>query len=231
MTRYYAKSNRSRRRYKKSTLSPYIKATAPAVGFLAAKAASMVAAKYLNTELKFRDTTGAQSPDNVNGQILHILNVPQGVANAQRVGSSLRVKSAYVQGRVQINPTAIDTVVKIFLVRDTQSQGNTPVYSSGPTGAGIYENATVDSWRNMNNTKRYQILGRRKLVLNTDYPEKTFSIFKKFYRGGQVKFYTANTGGASTDIQSGNLFLVMFSDETLNTPSTNWRSRVRYLDN
>lgn len=211
---------------------PYVIASAPAVGYVAAKAAQMVANKYLNSELKFKDGTGTPTPDNVVGTLVPLNVMQLGTDHNDRIGVSIRVKSVFAQGRVNIHASAAHTVTRLALVLDRQSNGAVPSYSSAAGGGGIYENATVDSWRDIGNNQRFKVLRTVKISLDADDTEWTWFMKYRFPgRRGKVSYYPGKNVGDITDIASGAIFLVLFSDETTNKPTVEFRTRIRYLDN
>lgn len=216
---------------KRAPTSSYAK-YGPSIASIASAAATIVAKRYLNTEQKFKDRNATSNPDSVNGQLVALNLLAQGTSNEERVGSSVRNTSCFVQGRVNIHASASSTTVRLALVHDSQANGTTPVYSSAAGGNGIYENASVDSWRDLGNNRRYRVLASSRVTVDTDDPERRFKMMVKMpYQKGKVSFYPGVTTGTITAISTGSLHLVMFSDEATNTPAITWRSRVRYIDN
>lgn len=228
----YTKSKYRRRTYRRKAPQSSFQKYGPSIASIAATAATMVAKRYLNTETKFYDSSVAQTPNNVTGTSNLLNAMGQGASSEQRVGNSIRMKSVFFQGRVNIHASATSSTVRLALVLDRQANGAAPSYSSAAGGNGIYENATVDSWRDMGNTKRYTILATRRIVVDSDDPEKTFLLKSKLpYAAGKVAYYPGVSAGSIGDISTGSLYLFCFSDEVTNVPSVDGRVRVRYLDN
>lgn len=193
---------------------------------------SWVAGK-LNSELKFYDISGSMAPNNVTGTSVLSNAMGQGASSQQRVGNNIRMKHFMIRGRVNINASAASTITKIVVVVDRQANGTAPAYSSSAGGAGVYENASVESWRDLGNARRYKVLATRIIkVDSTESPEKYFQISVRFPRWlGKTYYFPGLSGGAIGDLATNSLYVLAFSDEATNTPTVTYHQRLRFVDN
>ncbi len=89
---YYKKYSKPEKHW----TSSYHKQVAPAVGTLAAAAATLVANKYLNSESKHLEIDTTVNPLSSGGTVQLLSGLAQGVGGGQRVGTS------YIQRRKKL---------------------------------------------------------------------------------------------------------------------------------
>lgn len=188
-------------------------------------------------ELKFFDTTHSFSIDNTGevpatGQ----LNlVPQGVAQSERVGRKMTIKSIQTQLLLSYNPaasTAGNDTAFVWVVMDKQCNGAAAALGDVFSGAST---TPVELRPNMANSDRFVILKKWQVPLlsqagvSAAYGRVTRLI--KFYKKCNIEIdydATASTGAIGT-IRSNNLFLVAGSNEDDATSVAGF-TRIRYSD-
>lgn len=178
--------------------------------------------KLLNVELKHIDIATTEITPSDSGGVHSLVNCAEGVTSSTRNGLSIRAKSlnmhfAYVQ-----NASASETIIKIYIVLDKSPNGTKASYLD------IMEEATIVSQTNNVGWSRFTILATKTVKMSVDGGSNGyFSIYKKLNL--PVKYETSN--GGDDDVQSNQILMLAVSDQTTNTPTLGFTSRVRYLDN
>ncbi len=191
-----------------------------------------------SAETKFFDTTVDDAIIATGGVVTDSINlVPQGVTESQRVGRKCTLRQILWRGNVTLpanelegNPGTGDRVRLIMYV-DKQTNGATA------TQAGILESTVYDSYRNLANSGRFNILMDKMVTLN--YPSishfavnsfshpkvnRQFSFFKKC----SLPLEFDNTTGAITELRSNNVgILIMCENGDAGITS---QVRVRFSD-
>lgn len=131
----------------------------PAVITAAQKRAIMKAA---GAELKFHDTPLTTTTVSNAGAVLsNLTTVTQGVEDEQRIGRAITVENVLVRGQVQIPAGSTSTDrVRIMVVQDRQT--NKATYSTSD----LLEHGKIDSFRNLSNAKRFNVLLDKFIDLN-----------------------------------------------------------------
>lgn len=184
------------------------------------------------SELKYIDTTiNASAPS--TGAILPaagtLVPIAIGTGPSERIGRQVKVKSinAYITLTKNSSGNATD-VVRIILCLDTQCNG------SAPTVTDILATASVNSFRNMANSKRFVVLkDTEQTITSTTWNGTAFApitrqldIFRKVNYSIEYD-QTLNTG-AITTIRSNNLVLLAIT--AYNTIDVLGTVRIRYDD-
>ena len=184
------------------------------------------------SELKFKDnsfitniTTAGVILPNTNS----LVNIAVGTGPNERIGRQIKVKSinAYLTLQKNSSSYACDTI-RLMLVLDTQCNGTAPAITD------ILQTASVNSFRNMANSKRFVVLKDSEINITSATHDGTN--FATVHR--QLQFFrkvnysieydqNLNTGALST-IRSNNLFLVALTSYASIT--VNGTVRIRYDD-
>lgn len=224
---YRRKRNYSRR---KRGYHPYIKYTAPAVGYVAAKAAQMVAKKYLNPEFKKCEVASAGVAVSNVGTRAYITAIAQGATDIARNGDSVKITGMLVNFSATINAAATTTFIRFVIVADNDSNGtNLPDMYAGGVDDFLTSADAVNGLRELDNSKRFQVLMDRTIKLSQDanHLQKRYKVFKKFNKHVHYVGTTAGTNHAGR----GSIWLLMLSNEAVNTPTVKYSIRSRFLDN
>lgn len=177
------------------------------------------AMSLLNTELKYRDTEAGPIGLSPTTAQFSINTIPQGDRDVDRDGNKVRLKSIQTNIQIKKHASATTDKVRILLVR-------VPIMSSDiDPKSQLYESNSFISLRDMNNTKKYEIIWSTTCSLNADYPEKIFNIYKKF------DLPLNYTGATATDIETNNFYLVYKSINSSNQATLYFKSRMRFIDN
>lgn len=180
--------------------------------------------KYLknliNTEFKYLDTSAETGVDD-SGTLILLNGMTKGDSINTREGRTLRIKSVQLHININMNTSATRTRLKWALVIDKQVNGAAPNISD------IYDNVLLN-FRNLNNRKRFVILKQGLVNTNDDFPERDKSYYKRL---NFKTIYNAGNAGSIADINTNSFYLLLLSDENLNTPTINYTARIRFIDN
>ncbi len=104
---------------------------------------------------------------------------------------------------------------------------NQQVADTAPTALQIFGSATPTLFSHLNPEShgRFTIISDRTVYQSTVKLRQPLKIIKRLSR--HVRF----NGAAATDLQKNGLFLVIYSNEATNTPSVQFQSFFRYVDN
>ncbi len=188
-------------------------------------------------ELKFFDTTRADTAMGSSGAIANLsLNlIPQGVTESERVGRKCRIRSLVMRGEM-VQPTTTDVAAagakgRVIIYVDKQCNGATAAVLD------ILDTATVNSFRNLANSGRFQIL-----------MDKTYNMSVRASAGNGTANDTAewlvpwsffkstcdipiefdNTTGAITEVKTNNIGVLTIANE--GATLFGYIARVRFSD-
>lgn len=187
-----------------------------------AKIASMVNSEKQyydnNTLLVTRNPTPTGTVDIMSG-------IPQGDDNGQRTGNSIKLNSLYITMQGGMSASATQTFVRMILFEDKFNTG------TAPTAANVLGLTLTTGWSviaplNVDFSTRYKVLLDKRIALSQN--GKQNFIFKKYIKTQRHVHYT---GPAATDTYNGNIYLLLLSNESTNTPTIYFNCRVGYYDN
>ncbi len=180
-------------------------------------------------ELKFHDVDLDDAVIASGIQITPSINlIAQGVTESTRVGRKCTVKSVnwhYNITMPDVGNAGAGEVVRVVLYKDKQANGATA------TATGLFESDDYQSFRNLANSGRFEVLMDRTHKLNyqssagngtaNDAPlqEHTFS----FYKACHIPLEFDSTTGAITEIRSNNLGVALIAK----TGSVGFASKFR----
>lgn len=183
-------------------------------------------AKRLNTEKKCIDVSNSTQAFGQTGTVIQLTNLVQGLTDITRVGSQVKITSAYIQIYLTLNAIAPHSIVRLLLVHDKQT--NQAVYATSDLLETVGTASSIVSPLNLDNKFRFQILKDKRYVLSSAGPSNR--VVKMFIPLQQLIRYDANAGTIA-DLSSSSLSLVLISDEATNMPNANYFVRLRYVDN
>lgn len=185
----------------------------------------------LNTEFKFKDSQNnfGANPDSVTSAgTFYLLNgIGESVDYNGRTGRTIRIKSMQLRADAVKNSSAaaVSTDIRVILFWDMQPNGGAPsVGSLLETGA----QSALYAFRNLNFRHRYKIVMDKRVTLDID--DINISVCDFYRRCNQKVIYGTN-GDTIAAINTGSLYLLTISNETSNTPTLHFNSRIRYIDN
>lgn len=237
MPRKYTK----KRTYKRKGYHPYIKASAPAVGYVAMKAAKIVAKKYLNTELKYYDLDQATPTGDsitLTGGVVHLNPISVGDTSYQRDGNQCKMKSIDLNYIVTLNGSATqDATIKVMLCKMNKGNGSLPTYndffdSTVSSGASIDSFNRVNAFRQKDNTQNMMILQSHKFTLAVE-GGRGKKIAKSFHQplNAISRWAEDTTAGDIGNAEQNIYFLMYIADQASDVPFIKFVSRVKFLDN
>lgn len=199
-------------------------------------------------EIKFKDIAIAAAVPGFSGTILsNCLNViPQDDTESGRIGRKITISGIYLHGEVTLAGTTTTTQtcdeVRYIVYLDKQANGAAAtaanIMASEPApGAGA---VTIDSYRNLENVARFQIIFDKKFAVNQQVAVaaapavaitsglvfKSFSFAKKC--NIQIDYDSSAATGALTTVRSNNLGVLAISRRGI--ASTEFNCRLRYKD-
>jgi len=159
------------------------------------------------------------------GQLQLMNGISQGTSATTRIGRRVMIKSIYLRyWCTTASNTTGSTPIRLMIVFDKQSN------TVAPTAAEVLVADSIVSPNNLSNSRRFVTLMDKMLQLDTAGPN---SANLEFYKkcNLEVQYNTVN-GGAIGDIQTGSLYLFVWSNGTLGTasPTGNVYTRIRFED-
>lgn len=177
-------------------------------------------ARYMNVEFKQHNL--AITPTVSNSLTTHQLtNIAQGDTDTTRDGNSIKLASIYIQGFATINALATNTIIRLLLVLDKQT--NQAIYTAGD----LLLSDSVTSPNNIDNGRRFKILWEHRMILSQDRPMAQFKLYKKL----NMHIRYDSTGTNIQQLTQNSLSLARISNEGTNVPSMDYTVRIRYVDN
>lgn len=223
------KPYRKRKTFKKG-YHPYVKATAPAVGYVAYKVAQKVVKKYVNVEYKYYDANSS-SVSFATASVTNLNPVPQGDGVTARDGNQIKTVSIQFRGLIRAHADATRCqTARVIIVNCNRQDDTDPDVSSAEYG--IVDNAVGQTLRNLGGSarNRYRIL-----------MDRTYCIPALTESGGikLCEYYKKITlknvfGSSGTDAPRKNsLWLLLIGDnlQASAEPIIDYSSRIRFLDN
>lgn len=182
-----------------------------------------------NTEFKWEDVSFTGQAVGTTSSVFPLINLGRGTDAVNRIGRSIRMKSAQLQLTFTLDTAQSADQLRIVLVKEKFTGGTAVTYSGG-TAKSIFTTSNFDSLRDLNNRENIQILSNKFISLTNDGVEKrTVKLYKKF--NYHVIFNGSNNADI-TDIQSGALYLVILGNLSNITNPTLMSGyiRLRFLD-
>lgn len=215
------------RKYSKSTRSKRTKNQAWYDKRHSARSLAVTALKNIhyikglvNSEMYHFDRTETAVAVPSTGSILNLVSIAQADTAVTRTGNSILVRNILRRIRFTRNAAATTTVVRYMCFIDTQQIGDT---SPGVTD--VLEAADVDSGLSISSSGRFKVLSNNTVMLHANMPMHHKEVYKSIYH--HIRY----NGPASTDIQKGGIYLLVISDQAVNTPTLDLFSRIGYHDN
>lgn len=163
----------------------------------------------------------------VAGSLVHLSGIANGDTESTRTGNSIFIKSLYFRIGMELAAADLTSFVRIILFIDKQQIADT-----APTKADLIQansGAVVSVFEPLNElTKgRFTILRDTMVTLDT---AKGLTAFRNYYI--KLNHHVRFNGTASTDVQKGGIYALVFSDKaTTAAPFVTWSSRISYHDN
>ncbi len=181
--------------------------------------------KLINIEEKELVTTAGSVGFDVNGALVPISRIAQGTNYTERIGNSIKMQRIEVRGRIFKNASASNSVIRILLVRDLDGYGSVPAVTDIMETVG--SSAAPCTQYDWLNRKRFSILFDEFLTLSsTGDSGAVFEVHLP--HEGHIQ-YLGTTAAAASD-GKGSMYMLFISDETTNTPTYTFSSRIVFTD-
>lgn len=224
--RYYPRRRgRYRRRRWGSTVA---RIAAPAAGYLAMRAAKMVAKKYLNTEKKYVDSLVSQVlPPSTGLPAIYLNPVAEADGHDGRDGEQIKAIGFQIRLKYRQSSLATHTSIRTIIFQDRDFNGTNP-HVWGSAIDSLLTSQDVLAMRNRDNTRRFKVLWDKDYVLQAGTREE-FTVNKFIKLNTKIRF----TGNNALQTSGGrnSLFMIFISDEPSNFPAVHYQFRLTYIDN
>lgn len=182
------------------------------------------AVRNLNVEYKFFDTGSTSALSSTAATILNLAPIPRGDSSSDRDGRSIKLKSLFVKGSLQLNASATTSRVRILIVLKINNN------LLAPTALDVLDTLQMNSLRNLNNTDNIKVMYDKRFVIDVN---RQSEIFFQFYKklSHRQQYEINSTAGVATVLERMGFYIIAFSDEPTNTPNMLYTSRVRFIDN
>ena len=177
--------------------------------------------RMLNVEVKAFQAAGTAVQPTTTGTVQDFLSgISQGITDAQRIGDSIKILRVRLEFMFEMNSTAAATQaiwVMICRANDeimTAAQLNT-------VDANAYAYLGQRRW---DNKDQYRVLWERRMVVDPEHQAIIGTIDLKLNDHVQYE-------AAGNVINSGSIFLAIWSNSTTNNPNFGYVLQVEYVDN
>lgn len=183
----------------------------------------------LNVESKYKDILfgGVSITDNLGIQST-LTSLSQGLTAITRTGQSVKFTHLSFNAFIFLGAVSAVTYVRVLVIADRDPNGAAfavgDFYAAAATGTDY-----TSAHRNVGNLKRFSVMHDQAIGLASS----TLQV-KRLDLEIPLDFHTLyNTGnvGNVTDIQSGGLFLIVQSNQTVNYPTLTATLRMSFVDN
>ncbi len=175
-----------------------------------------------NAELKFHDQTVDDAIIAAGGVLTTSINlIAQGTGESERIGRKCTIRSIFWRGSLALpllelegGPGASERI-RLIVYQDKQCNG------AAATALGILEAVSVDDYRNLANSGRFNILHDTVVTLNystcSHFAVNSFSMAENtrafsFFKKCSIPLEFDNTVGALTELRSNNVGLLIVSE-------------------
>lgn len=181
--------------------------------------------RLVNVEVKKFDQTIAVGTNVTSGGTVYsCCDMAQGDTDQTRDGNSIKPLGCKFQLRLANNATAVNTAVRVMVIRDLQQVADT-----APTVSDVLDTSIVGAYAApLNNATvgRYKVLSDKLYSLNTvAKPQMDLMWYQKL--NGHIRY----NGSAASDIQKNGLYMLIVSDQATNYPTFGFNTRLHFTDN
>lgn len=217
----------------KRRYAPYSRTGRGRGGSTAYKAAAAYAAvrkmkRRSNTEYK-QSNAGTSAAISSTGSITVVNHAAQGDDHTERTGRSIRCMDFYMRLTAASHASATHTFVRSIVFRDKSGNGSVPAVGD------VLNTADHLSMLNTNFGKRFTVIADETISIEGSAAgggdvAKFYKVYRNLRGDTHVEFNTG-TAGTGADINTGAMYHLLISDQATNTPTVDWISRVKYIDN
>lgn len=183
--------------------------------------------KLINIETKFMDTVQTSTNIGTTGTLFPVSEIAQGLTSQTRIGDSLRIQHVEVRGRINCNPAAANSLVRLLVLRDLDGAGTPPATSDVAELTGTVS-APLSPYK-YRNLQRFTILYDELVEVQGTVQGMAGMPFT-FESSHQGHILYLGTTAASASDGKGTVYVMCVSDEGTNTPSLAFYSRITFTD-
>lgn len=163
-------------------------------------------------------------PIPTTGNFNHITSIASGDGSAQRDGTRIVPRNLSIRMVIAKHASAVATEVAIALIRVKKDISATGFLNANLNEVFDTADGVPHAFRELNNLYNYDVIWRKIVLLNAQYPSRLIYKFTRF-PPHQVKYDNTGTG----DVTQGALWLVGWSNEGTNKPTTTILTRFKYI--
>lgn len=185
----------------------------------------------INVEKKVwdNDSSTGQTISNA-GTVSWLSGITTGTGFNNRTGMSVKAHSLSLKGTLEVNSSSTTpTQVRIILFYNKGlNQGATPAITDILQSAGSSGIAGPITPYQLNNVGDFVVLMDRKYTVDSvQRSQVNVNFFRKL--GHHIRWETS--GDAIANTEYGHIFMLMISDQSVNLPTLQYYTRLRYIDN
>lgn len=180
--------------------------------------------KLINVEVKNFDVAVTSLSVPSAGTIVQFTGIAEGDEYNQRTGRSIKASSFLLKCDLAINASATSSAFRQLIFIDTMTNGAAPAVTDVLSAASYLAEMNINGVQ----PHRFRILSDKTFTLsNQGTQSRTFSKYHKLRH--HINWY--GTGGGTTNMGPGQVFVLWIGSEATNTPTLNYSARFRYVDN
>lgn len=170
--------------------------------------------------------SAAGATPSTTATLVHLNPLGQDDTSTGRTGDQVFFKSIQLVLRISQNPSATATTCRAMVIVDRSPQG--AAFTSGNVLDTTGSMLLVDCFRQQDYRRRFTILFDRIIRLDSyGTKERAIRMFKRLNIKSE---YGLAANGNIGDMSTNSIYLLLVSDEAVNTPTIVYNSRLRYLD-
>lgn len=182
--------------------------------------------KLVNIETKINDVSSTSTNFDTTGNTLPLTQMAQGTNyTANRIGNSIKLQNIEIRYRLFIGSSATRTVARVIVFRDLDGYGVAPTSNEllqvgGSVTTPLQPKAFL-------NAERFSILYDELFTMSVT-GDSSFVRDLRIPHEGHVKYLGSSAAAASNG--KGSVYILFVSDESTNTPSYSYHTRVYFTD-
>ncbi len=175
-------------------------------------------------EKKKIDTDSAD-PSSNTVNITPISLVAIGDTASDREGNKIVLSTLQLKYTVKQSVSATATRIRVMLVLDKQTNG--VIYTAGDLLQSTAIGTAIVSPLNLDGAFRFKVLYNKVHTLSS---EGSVVQYSEMFKNINISARYTSSGADIANVLSSGLSIVHMSDESSNTPTISWFSRVRFID-
>ena len=177
----------------------------------------------LNVEVKHYDVTAASTINTVGAAVAfgQVSAIAQGDTENTRDGNSIKAISLHAKLNVLQDPTTPKNGrIRFVLLKQGYNDAYTPTY------ADVFNDASIDAYRNIEESSGYKVLYDKTLSLDLLKNDRAFTQFSC-----PLSHHIKWDGANAADTTNGHIWYLVVCEAAANQPTFDLQTRLRYVDN